>query len=194
MKLNTKKQQEDLRGLFFIVKGQYRHHIGPTFYNSASETEQCLGGYNPEDTNTKEWYMLMDNVDYHCICCGADFEEVLRGVYSVIKRYKTKERYLHTIRERSVSAKVSKPMRCLYKAVYDTYGDYYLEEIKEMEDKAYSSGVFKSPLERSKDTMHKIKTPFTHVTKKSVKNPSQKPQLMKQNNRKKIKIKKLSVL
>ena len=155
MKL-TKTNSEDLRGVFFIVKGQYKHHTTPVFVNKATQSEQCLGGYNPTDPHTKEWYMVLDNIEFNCVACGGDFDTVKRGVYEAITTYKTKERYLHA-QKRKQGNKVSAPMRCLYEHVYKEFGDYYEDTVEEQEDLAYSSGVFKTPLQRSKDIQKKLK-------------------------------------
>lgn len=164
MKL-TKTHSEDLRGVFFIVKGQYKHHTTPVFVNKATQSEQCLGGYNPTDPHTKEWYMVLDNIEFNCVACGGDFDTVKRGVYEAITTYKTKERYLHA-QKRKQGNKVSAPMRCLYEQVYKEFGDYYEDTVEEQEDLAYGSGVFRTPLQRSKDikkktTVKRLVTPNT---------------------------------
>ena len=166
--------KEDLRGVFFIIKGQYKHHSAPTFYNRETEEEQCLGGYNPEDKNTSEWYMVMDRKEYNCIACGSSLEKVKESIYIAIRKHKTLDRYREVLRKLPKSQKVSKPMRCLYEAVEETYGYYFEDEVREMEDKAYNSGVFKTPLQRTQEmkkrnTVTKLKkaTPKPKVGSKS---------------------------
>lgn len=165
MKL-TKTHSEDLRGVFFIVKGQYKHHTTPVFVNKATQSEQCLGGYNPTDPHTKEWYMVLDNIEFNCVACGGDFDTVKRGVYEAITTYKTKERYLHA-QKRKQGNKVSAPMRCLYEQVYKEFGDYYEDTVEEQEDLAYSSGVFKTPLQRSRDIKRKVGVGKIKIEEKS---------------------------
>ena len=154
MKLN-RKQTEDLRGVFFIVKGQYKKGVEPSFINEATGLTNHIGGYDPSDENTVEWYMVLDRITFNCVCCGSDFEKVKRGVFSAIKKYKTKDKYLKVLRERDQRSNVSNPTRCLYQAIYNTYGDFYSEIVEDLEDQAYSGVVFKTPLERSKDIKKK---------------------------------------
>ena len=165
MKL-TKTNSEDLRGVFFIVKGQYKHHTTPVFVNKATQSEQCLGGYNPTDPHTKEWYMVLDNIEFNCVACGGDFDTVKRGVYEAITTYKTKERYL-LAQKRKQGNKVSAPMRCLYEHVYKEFGDYYEDTVEEQEDLAYNSGVFKTPLQRSRDIKRKVGVGKIKIEEKS---------------------------
>ena len=165
MKLN-KKQEEDLRGVFFIVKGQYKRNCGQSFVNSATGDVNYLGGYDPSSEETSEWYMVLDNITFNCVCCGGDFNKAVRSIGNAIKRYKTKARYLKELEKRDTRSKVSKPMRCLYQAIYDTYGDFYDEYIEEQEDLAYGDITFKTPLQRTKDikkktTVRKLVTPTT---------------------------------
>ena len=67
---------EDLRGVFFIIKGQYRRGIAPSFFNTYTESEQWLGGYNPETTTT-EWYMLLDRLTWTVHYASSEYEKVL---------------------------------------------------------------------------------------------------------------------
>ena len=96
------------------------------------------------------------NIEFNCVACGGDFDTVKRGVYEAITTYKTKERYL-LAQKRKQGNKVSAPMRCLYEQVYKEFGDYYEDTVEEQEDLAYNSGVFKTPLQRSKDIQKKLK-------------------------------------
>ena len=165
MKLN-KKQEEDLRGVFFIVKGQYKRNCGQSFVNSATGDVNYLGGYDPSSEETSEWYMVLDNITFNCVCCGSDFNRAVRSIGNAIKRYKTKARYLKELKRRDPRNNVSKPMRCLYEAIYNTYGDFYSDYIEEQEDLAYGDITFKTPLQRTKDikkktTVRKLVTPTT---------------------------------
>ena len=53
---------EDMRGLFFIVKGQYRKGEGKKIVNDVSGDYMWLGGYDPtlKDTPSTRWYMCLD--------------------------------------------------------------------------------------------------------------------------------------
>lgn len=175
---------DDMRGLFFIVKGQYKKGAEPSFLNNASNEISYIGGYNPESENTVEWYMLMDCKTFNCIACGSDPNKLVKGVYNVIKKYKgvakkyfkyisdtTSDDYYEvhylgkrplTREERAKKAegrcpRISPVMRCLYEAIYSEYGDYYREEIEEMEDLAYEDLKEEKPIHKTKKLMAKTK-------------------------------------
>ena len=165
MKLN-KKQDEDLRGVFFIVKGQYKRNCGQSFINEATGDVNHIGGYDPSSGETSERYMVLDNITYNSVYCGGDFNGAVKSIGNVIKRYKTKARYLKELKERDTRSNVSKPMRCIYEAIYNTYGDFYSDYIEEQEDLAYGDITFKTPLQRTKDikkktTVKRLVTPNT---------------------------------
>lgn len=155
---------EDMRGLFFIIKGNYTRNLGDSFINEVSGDVSHVGGYDPENENTKEWYMCLDKVTFQCITCGSDFEKVLRGVKDYIVKFRgkskdyfkyicdlTSEDYYETHflgrqplspEKRSQKAegrcpRTSPIMRCLYNAVFEVYGHYYRDEIEAVEEEAY---------------------------------------------------------
>ena len=187
---------EDLRGVFFIVKGQYEKGVEPSFVNKAKNEVSWLGGYDPELNTTKEWYMCLDNITFNCVACGGDIKKVVKGVYNTITKYKDLKHYLHHISKTTSDdtyeqrylghpplthdqrvkkaegrcPRVSPPMRCLYKAVYDEYGDYYSDLVKEMEDLAYSDIKDKTPFRKAKK-LAKTKT-LTSPQKKVIKKSS----------------------
>ena len=162
--LSITHDNNSMRGLFFVVKGQFRKGVEPSFVNQATNDVSYIGGYDPSRPETSEWYMLLDKVTFHCVACGSDFNKVLRGVYTIINRYKgdakkyfkhisdtTSDDYYetHYLGKRPLSReevvkkaegrcpRVSPVMRSLYSAIYSSYGQYYSEEIEEMEDLAY---------------------------------------------------------
>lgn len=126
---------EDMRGLFVIIKGQYRRKAEPSFFNRVSEEINHIGGYDPENEETSEWYMLYDRETLTCGCCSSSFEKVVGNVKRLILKYKTKERYIDTMR--SLDTTRSPIHECLMKEVINTYGDYFASEIEEQEDEAY---------------------------------------------------------
>lgn len=155
---------EDMRGLFFIIKGNYVRNLGDSFLNEVSGDVSHIGGYDPENENTKEWYMCLDKVTFQCITCGSDFEKVLRGVKDYIVKFRgkskdyfkyicdiTSEDYydIHflghqplTPEKRTKKAegrcpRTSPIMRCLYNAVFEVYGQYYRDKIEAVEEEAY---------------------------------------------------------
>lgn len=170
---------QDMRGLFYIVKGQYRPNKRDTLNTD---------GYNPEDFNTSEWYQLRDCKTHHCIACGSNLRKVLRGVYTCITRYKTAKTYFkyvddtttedyyrthylgkppYTQEERTKrgedgrSARVSPEMKVLFNRVYEEYGDYYRDMIEEVEDEAYKYLASQTPMGKSKKILAKTKRPKT---------------------------------
>lgn len=155
---------EDMRGLFFIIKGNYTRNLGDSFINEVSGDVSHIGGYDPENENTKEWYMCLDKVTFQCITCGSDFEKVLRGVKDYIVKFRgkskdyfkyicdlTSEDYYETHflgrqplspEKRTEKAegrcpRTSPIMRCLYNAVFEVYGHYYRDKIEAVEEEAY---------------------------------------------------------
>ena len=126
---------EDLRGVFFIVKGQYRSGVAPSFYNTCVDSEQWLGGYNPETTTT-EWYQLIDRLTWTVHYANSEYEKVLAGVRYMIKKYKTRSHFLSVMTE--FGARNSSSVREMDRHIYDLWGDYFLEDIEEEEGVAYA--------------------------------------------------------
>lgn len=208
-------KKEDMRGLFFIVKGQYK--------TDNSKDGVCVSGYDPEDPNTKEWYMLVDNVTFRCFACGSDLNKVIGGVSRVIFKFKTRERYFKHVckvtsedyyevhyrgrrplthdeivkKAEGKCPRVSPAMKALYSKIYSCYGDYYSDLVKVEEDKAYKELKEQTPFHKSKKLMSKIKLeePVVEKPKKVLEN--EQTQVETQFKLKKIKpklgLRKLSV-
>lgn len=151
---------EDMRGLFFIVKGQYERRSGKSFVNRATGETNHIGGYDPYSDTTPEWYMLVDTKTYTCVMCGTKLDKIMRGVYTIIKKYKGDAgRYFKNVIDTSAGyPKVSPMMRCLYEEVYREYGDYFRDRVKEMEDLAYTELVEERPVNKSRKLMARTKT------------------------------------
>lgn len=175
---------DTMKGLFFIVKGQYKKGAKPSFLNKVTNETSYIGGYDPSDDTTSEWYMLMDSKTFHCITCGSDFNKVLKGVYNVILKHKgsAKRYFKHvssitsddyyethylgktplTPEKRAKKAegrcpRVSPTMRELYEHIYEEFGDYFSDEIKEMEDLAYKDMKEDTPIHKSRKLMSKMR-------------------------------------
>lgn len=173
-----------MRGLFFIMKGKYKK-AKPSFTNEVTGDTTYIGGYDPENENTEEWYMLMDKETFHCVACGSSLKKVLDSVKSVIVRYKgeaklyfrhvskvTSDDYYETHYlghkeltpdKRAKKAegrcpRVSPAMRFLYSRVLEEYGYFFSEDIEEMEDLAYETLKDNTPLRKSKKLMARTKT------------------------------------
>ena len=156
---------DSMKDLFFIVKGQYRKGVEPSFVNKVSGDVSHIGGYDPSSATTENWYMLMDKITFQCYSCGSDFNKVLKAVRTLIIKHKgsakkyfkyvsdtTSDDYYethylghtplnHDQRVKKAEGRcprTSPIMQELYKAVYEEYGDYYKDQISEMEDLAYS--------------------------------------------------------
>lgn len=180
----------DMRGLFFIVKGRYKKGAKPSFHNKVSNEVSYIGGYDPYEDHTEEWYMAIDNKTYHCVACGSDLKTVLKGIYNTILKHKgdakhyfkhvssiTSDDYYEThylgkrplTREQRVKKaegrcpRVSPVMREMYEHIYEEFGDFFSEEIEEMEDLAYSELVDRKPYKKSKKLVSKVKPRTTKV-------------------------------
>lgn len=157
--------QDDMRGLFFITKGKYEKGIEPAFIKEVNGEVSYAGGYNPDRDDTEDWYMCLDRVTYNCTSCGSDYNKVLNSVRNMILKFEGKaEKYFKFVSntttedyyfthylnhrpfsqkelnkrlENGKSARVSPIMKNLYNAVYEYFGDYYVEDIEEVEEKAY---------------------------------------------------------
>lgn len=143
--------KEDMRGLFFIVKGQYKKGVKPTFnYNGDTS---YIGGYDPTHTDTTNWYQCIDRVTYTCISCGSDLEKVVGGVYCAIIRHKDLRHYRRAI-DKMESARVSPFMVQQRQAIDMVFGDHFEHLIRREEDRAYDEL-------KGKSTFRKVKTKVT---------------------------------
>lgn len=178
---------DSMRGLFFIVKGQYSK-AEPYFVNSVSGEVNYIGGYDPSNEETVNWYMLMDKMTFHCVSCGSDLDKVLKALHTIIIKHKgSAKRYFkhissitsddyyetHYLGHRPLThdqrvkkaegrcPRVSPMMKCLYSAIYSHYGDYYNDIIEDMEDTAYSDLERQirenSPFNKTKKRVAKMK-------------------------------------
>lgn len=182
-----------MRGLFFVVKGQYRKGVEPSFHNVARGDLSYIGGYDPTSPHTEEWYMVLDTKTYYCIACGGDLNKVLRGVYNTIKKSKgvaknyfkkvsqvTSDDYYEvtylgrrplTPEERTKKAvgrcpRVSPATRYVYEKVYEVYGEHFRDLVEEMEDLAYKDIKEDTPLNKSRKLVSKHKKTLELTPKK----------------------------
>ena len=188
---------DSMRGLFFIVKGQYRKSVRPSVVNSVSKDVMWLGGYDPYSSDTEEWYMLMDNKTFTCVSCGSDLDKVLLGLQNTIVRFNgdAKKYFKHLSRttsddyyethylghrpltheERVKKAegrcpRVSPVMRCLYEGVYAEYGDFFSDKVSEVEERAYEDIKGKTKVRKPIKRLGKgLNTPKTELTTGKVK-------------------------
>lgn len=194
-------KNDTLRGVFFITKGRYVKGIGPTFVNEVTKDTLYLGGFDPDREETENWYMAIDRMTMHCVCCGSDLKKVLEGVYNTIYKFKgSAKKYFKHISDttsddyyevhylgrtpldsdkRAKKAegrcpRVSPAMKCLYTAVCNEYGHYYDDEIEEVEERAYED------LEEWK----KQNKPFNKTMKRLSKTPIKKKGVLKKVDKK----------
>lgn len=184
---------DSMRGLFFIIKGQHSK-AEPSFMNRETGEVNYIGGYDPYSKDTVEWYMVMDKITFHCFSCGSDLNKVLKAVHTIIYKYKgSAKKYFKHISDISSDdyyethylgrtplnhdqrvkkaegrcPRVSPAMREMYKSIYSEYGDFYKEQIEEMEDLAYSDleewKKANNPLNKTKKRMEKTKIKKTVV-------------------------------
>ena len=150
---------ENMRGLFFVVKGQYRKGVAPSFINRVTEDTMYIGGFDPYSEDTPEWYMVYDNKRFNCISCGSDFNKIVKGVYHIIKKYKGDvNKYLKFVDDNRQLYKASPIMIHLHEKVYEEYGDFFSDEVAEMEDLAYEELKEERPINKTRKLMSKTKS------------------------------------
>lgn len=182
MKKNTTKKGDDMRDLFFIIKGNHKKGVEPKIVNRVTGNDTFIGGFNPNSEDTEEWYMLMDRKTFKCCYCGNSLEKCLECLKTLIVRYKgvakgyfkhiskttTDDYYeIHylghkpmTPLEREKKGKnkyprVSPIMRVVYEEIDKRWGDYYKDLIKETEDLAYEELKGEKPVFKSKKLVSK---------------------------------------
>ena len=182
MRLTKHKKEDEIRGLFFVLKGQYSKNRG-------------MDSYDPDSDQCKDHYILLDNKVFNTIASGNTLEKVLGSLEVAIKKYKTQDRYFKMldtytnedyyrvhyqglppytpeesdkILNEGRRCRVSLAMKRHYQEAYELYGDYFREECKEVEDRVYDGITFQTPLERSRRLM---KGKPTLSTKKSEETP-----------------------
>lgn len=114
--------------ILYIVKGQYRKNLPPKFFNEVSETENSIGGFNPNDPATEEWYMVQDNIYHMCHGAGSNLEEALKVVSHIITTYRTPDAFLTAAREYHVNT--SRSTCRLMEEVLKTFGNPFRADIE----------------------------------------------------------------
>lgn len=199
---------EDMRGLFFIIKGRYTKNLEPEYTNAVSGDKGYLGGFNPHLFSTPEWYTVLDRKCYHTIYCGSSYTKAVASIGNTIRRFKgdakkyfkevstlTSDDYYevhylgHTPLTPDKRAKkcegrcprTSPIMMDLYHNIDLAYGDYYYDEVVEQEDLAYEQLIDERPVNKSKRLFKKL-TPSNTVGDKTplkkVEKKSETPKLV----------------
>lgn len=175
---------DSMRGLFFIVKGKHAWKKAPTYTNKVSGEVGHLGGYDPYDDDTEEWYNVMDRKCYHTIYSGGDKDRAVDAIRKCIVRHKgvaksyfrevskyTSDDYYevhylgHTELTPDKRAKkcegrcprTSPIMQDMYRNIDSMWGDYYQDLIEQAEDTAYNELVDERPVNKSRKIVQKAK-------------------------------------
>lgn len=117
--------------ILYISKGQFRK-LEPSFQVQIDpkRTETVyIGGYNPADPGTAEYYTLRDSVTHNAHFASADLHKVLRYVPELISMYGDESAALiEAVRQHTV------PMSAVTleqeRRVYEAYGDYYRDAVQ----------------------------------------------------------------
>ena len=161
--------KESLRGLFTIIKGQYSKR-GYSVICSDGE-ERYIGGYDPTDDNTVEWYRVLDKERGHCVCAVGDFNTALRCLRGMITHYRTRERFYKE--QERCGSHISPPTLALHQEVIKHYGYFYSDIIEEIEDEAYSVLRDQRPFRKSQKLVKKNRP----SVKVSLKTPPKKEEV-----------------
>lgn len=159
--------EDSMKGLFMIVKGQYRK-TAPVVTCKDGE-ERFIGGYDPANEDTSEWYQLMDRVNYETISCGSSLENMLKGITRQIVQYNNdRGAWLHDhspiteyedeTGKKSRRVTVSPITRMMMEKVEEFYGDFYDDQIAEAEEEA-----LRQLAEKPRKTLKKTK-PIKNTT------------------------------
>ena len=159
--------KDDMRGLFFIVKGQYRKGVAPSYMSEVTDSVTHIGGYDPNSVDTTEWYMLRDNKTFNCVSCGSDLNKVLESLDKVIRRHKgSVKRYLKSVERRG--ATISPATLEQFKHIYDEYGDWFSDEVNEVVESVYEDLKGENVVNKSRKLVSKSKTQVDVVKTKEV--------------------------
>ena len=185
-------QKEDLRGLFFIVKGQYNKKE-PSVMCSDNEL-RYIGGYDPYDSDTETWYRVLDNTVFHCSYAGSDLAKALKAIKTLILKHKDKKNYFKHISKYTSEdyyevhylghspltpeqlqrkaegrcPRVSSSMKLLTNEVYKEYGDFFSDEIEEMENEAYAEMKSQTPFAKTQRLLKKSGVKKTQDTTETI--------------------------
>lgn len=146
--------KEDLRGIFFIVKGQYRKKDPIMVFKG---NEYYIGGYDPEDEETKEWYRVIDREAGICIHAGVSLEKALQAIRREILRSKNLRTYLKNMREYTRN---NTSTMFLDRCVDEEYGYYYRNKVELVEEEAYAFLRDNTSVKKAKRRFKKIGEPM----------------------------------
>ena len=175
---------DSMRGLFFIVKGKHAWKKAPTYTNKVSGEVGHIGGYDPYDDDTEEWYNVMDRKCYHTIYSGGDKDRAVDAIRKCIVRHKgvaksyfrevskyTSDDYyeVHYLGHAELTPdkrakkcegrcpRTSPIMQDMYRNIDSMWGDYYQDLIEQAENTAYNELVDERPVNKSRKIVQKAK-------------------------------------
>lgn len=141
--------KENLRGLFYIVKGHYVKNKAPRFWNEVSASYNDIGGYDPDREDTEEWYMVFDNEEFRCHGAVSTLQGAGNIIRRIILKHRTKEHYFTALEQ--YENMVSLIHQRLHQEVYNTYGDYFSQYVKDVEESAYREVRNNTPVMKARN-------------------------------------------
>ena len=166
----------DMKGLFVVIKGQYRK-CGEVFFNDVSNERNYLGGYDPESEYTVNWYMLVDTETYTTLASGVNLEKVVSCARKYIKKYKTRKAFLQSLSDMEYGNTTSPIHRRLMQEVCKKYGSYYQDLIEETVDDEYTilkDSMINPLLKGAKKRLKRLVTPDAETPVKKENTPPHK--------------------
>lgn len=204
--------REDLRGLFYIVKGNYQP-IAPKVM-CGDGVERFIGGYDPCKENGKEWYRVLDNEVFFCSYAGGDYSKALEVIKNQIVHFKSRKRYFKWVSEVSSedyyfthylkkapftydqhlkrcegrTPRVSVAMKALEREILNEYGLFFNEDVEIIEDEAYDKIDAKEKMLETKRSKLKLKKPVGNLLKKEEKSAPERKIKVPTKIKKRIKL------
>lgn len=160
------KNADSLRGVFFIVKGQYSPDKKPAIEIDSNQV--FVGCYNPESASTKEWYRVIDNRSFRCVYASSSLEGAFKTIRDFLWQFRTYGKYAQAFND-SISGKIPASEIILGKAVYAMYGKYYAENIRAIEEEVYEEISHDSLYRRSMNKVRKAAVKIPHIEVKAEK-------------------------
>lgn len=142
--------KEDLRNVFFIIKGQYRKKSPVMTFRG---NDYYVGAYDPEDEETTEWYRVLDRETGGCIHASNSLDKALHAIRREIIRNRDLRTYLKV--NKNVPRKSPQEIN-LNRCAEEEYGYYYEDRIRVMEDEAYAFLEDNTSVKKAKRRFKKI--------------------------------------
>lgn len=162
---------EDMRDLFFIIKGRYCKKKPLMNYG---DNDYYIGAFNPEDFETVEWYRVLDRNNNRCIHAGVSLDKALNSIRREIIRCKDLRGYNNSLS--GFSERKNQKLVDMENLIDEEYGYYYREMIRDVEDEAYEFLTENTDVKKAKRRFRKIDSGVV----------SEKPQREKENAPKKM--------